>query len=617
MFEHIPSSEEIRAMSKNELNQLAQDLRTFIIDKTAQKGGHLASNLGTVELTIALFSSFDFPKDKVIFDVGHQCYSYKLLSGRMDGFDSLRDLNGMSGFPKRRESEYDAFDTGHSSTAISAGLGYVRARDIQGEDFHVVSMIGDGSFTGGEAYEALNNAAGLNSNFIIILNDNEMSISKNVGGFGRYLMGIRAGRVYNRVKVSVKNHLSLTKLGQGVSTAISHLKDWIKEIIIPSGMFFENLGVTYLGPVDGHNIQEMCRIFKKAKNINRSVLIHVKTEKGKGYAPAEQNPAKFHGIGPFEVETGEEKQAHTGICYSNLFGETLVKMAETDDRICAITAAMTENTGLSEFRKNFKKRFFDVGIAEQHAVTFAAGLALGGLHPYVAIYSSFLQRAYDQILEDVCLQDLGVTFCIDRAGIVGRDGETHQGIFDLSYLSSIPNMTILAPSSGSEFVKMMEFSKNYQHPLAIRYPRGNAKFTEEDAEPISYGKGRVLKQGGMISVLCFGNQLDIGKEVFEKLTEKGYHPTLVDMRFVKPIDTELILDLTKSTSIFVSLEENVISGGAGMAVLNELMKIHYAGQFISSGIPDEFVPQGNPDELLNKYHMDATSIVEEIEKKLL
>jgi len=577
MLERVPSAEEIRQMSKEELRQLSNEVRSFIIEKTAQKGGHLGSNLGTVELTIALFSCFNFPQDKVIFDVGHQSYSYKLLSGRMADFDSLRDLGGLSGFPKRRESQFDSFDTGHSSTAISAGLGFVRSRDLKNDHYHVISVIGDGSFTGGEAYEALNNAAGLNTNFIIILNDNQMSISKNVGGFGRYLTGIRSGKIYNRMKTSVKNHLSASKLGQGVSTSISHLKDWMKEVFIPSGMFFENMGVTYLGPVDGHNIPELCRVFKRAKNLNRSVLIHVITEKGHGYEPALKNPAKYHGIGPFDVNTGEEYCKKDGISYSDLFGKTLVKMAQTEDSICAITAAMTENTGLADFRKQFKNRFFDVGIAEQHAVTFAAGLALSGMHPYVAIYSSFLQRAYDQVLEDVCIQEAPVTFCIDRAGIVGRDGETHQGTFDLSFLSSLPNMTVVAPSSGQELVSMLAFSKNYLKPLAIRYPRGiacekNAVLTEETIE---YGKANLLERGKDIALLSFGNQLETAKKVSQQLKEQGFQPSLADMRFVKPLDETLLQNLMEDHRLVVTLEDNVISGGAGMQVLHFLSQEKY------------------------------------------
>ncbi|MBO7364388.1 MAG: 1-deoxy-D-xylulose-5-phosphate synthase, partial [Lachnospiraceae bacterium] len=475
MLERVPSAEDIRGMSEKEIAVLAGEIRDFIIQKTAVKGGHLSSNLGTVELTLALFRSFDLPKDKVIWDVGHQSYAYKLLSGRMEGFDHLRDLHGMSGFPKVRESAYDCFDTGHSSTSLSAGIGFVKARDLLKQDYKVVSIIGDGSMTGGEAFEALNNAAVLKSNFIIVLNDNEMSISRNVGGLRKYLTEIRSAKGYNQAKENVKKTLSgIPRIGAGLVDKLSSFKDGLKEVLMPSGMVFENLGITYLGPVDGHDVMEMEKLFLRAKEMDRCVLIHVMTTKGKGYGPAESNPERYHGVNPFDPATGRPVSRKKGLTYSDVFGKFLVNAAKTAPDICAITAAMTCNVGLYSFRKHFPERFFDVGIAEQHAVTFAAGLAMAGLHPYVAVFSSFLQRAYDQIVHDVCMQDLPVVFGVDRAGIVGRDGETHQGAFDLAYLSSVPNMAVAAPKDGAELEAMLRFSLTYRHPLAIRYPRGLA-----------------------------------------------------------------------------------------------------------------------------------------------
>ena len=648
MLERVPTAEEIRNMDTKALNALSADLRSFLVEKTAQKGGHLASNLGAVELTVALFSVFDFPRDRVIFDVGHQSYTYKILSGRKDGFDHLRDLNGLSGFPKRNESPYDAFDTGHSSTSISAGLGMVTGRDLRGEDYNVISVIGDGSFTGGEVYEALNNAARLHSNYIIILNDNEMSISKNVGGMNRYLTNLRAGKGYNRAKDNVKRVLrSLPRIGENLVTGISNFKDSIKEIVIPRGMFFENLGITYLGPVNGHNIPEMQRIFKKAKELNRCVLIHVKTVKGKGYEPAEKKPEWFHGVNPFDIATGLPKKTPQGRSYSQVFGAFLDRAADAHPEVIGITAAMTENVGLTDYAAHHPERFFDVGIAEQHAVTFAAGLAVSGLHPYFAVFSSFLQRGFDQIVHDVAMQKLKVTFAIDRAGIVGRDGETHQGTFDIAYLLPVPNMTVMLPKDALEMEAMLEYSLRIDGPSTVRYPRGTAvedvssKFSW-DCTPmaatdvlsdrlnpeIRSGKAEILTvgrdldefhssgdrnpSGRKIVLLSFGTMFETAGKVCEKLTERHIFPAVVNMRFAKPFDEELVLTLSKEVLLFVTLEDGALRGGIGETVSAFLSSRGFDGKIINIGIPDRFVPQGNPEDLYRLLGMDADSVVTKI-----
>ncbi len=616
MLERVPSAEEIRAMNKDELRSLAQEIRQFIIEKTSVKGGHLASNLGAVELTLALFSVFDFPHDRVIFDVGHQSYTYKILSGRKDGFDHLRDLNGISGFPKRKESPYDSFDTGHSSTSVSAGLGMVMARDLQKDDYHVISVIGDGSFTGGEVFEALNNAAALKSNYIILLNDNEMSISRNVGGLNRYLTNLRAGKGYNRLKDIVKQ--AFRKL-PGLIKGISNFKDSIKEILMPRGMFFENIGIKYFGPVDGHNIPEMQRILQKAKDLNRCVLIHVKTMKGKGYEPSEKKPEWFHGVNAFDIATGLPLKAADGRSYSAVFGNFIDNAALTHPKIVAITAAMTENVGLTDFAAHFPERFFDVGIAEGHAVTFAAGLATSGLHPYFAVFSSFLQRGYDQIVHDVCMQDLPVTFCIDRAGIVGRDGETHQGAFDLAYLSGIPNMTVMAPRDALEMEEMLSFTLDFNRPSAVRYPRGKAKerLDKVRPQPIVYGEAELIERGSKIAVLSFGDRFNDALETVERLKQRGYRPSFVNMRFAKPWDEKLVDELSNDTELFITMEDGAIFGGIGEKISAHLSEKGYHGTVRNIGIPDRFVPQGNPDELYHLLKMDADGVMEIIENDLV
>ena len=474
ILEKINEVNDIKKLDSGELPLLAEEIRDFLIQKISLSGGHLASNLGVVELTMALHLAFDLPEDKLIWDVGHQSYTHKLLTGRREGFDTLRKYGGMSGFPKRKESSCDAFDTGHSSTSISAGLGYARARDIRGEDYHVVSVIGDGSLTGGMAYEALNNAARIKSNFIIVLNDNNMSISENVGGMSTYLGDLRTNEAYTGFKSGVTNTLNrIPVYGERIVKRLHKTKSGIKQLFIP-GMLFEEMGITYLGPVDGHNIQQMIRVFQEAKKLDEAVLVHVITKKGRGYAPAERHPARFHGAEPFDIETGLPTHKRTKANYTDIFSTVMRKLGDRNPNVVAITAAMPDGTGLARFRNMFPDRFFDVGIAEEHAVTFAAGLAAGGLIPVVAVYSSFLQRAYDQVLHDVCIQNLHVVFAIDRAGLVGSDGETHQGIFDLSYLSTIPNMCVMAPKNKWELSDMMKFAVDYTGPIALRYPRGEA-----------------------------------------------------------------------------------------------------------------------------------------------
>ena len=615
----VPTPEELRAMTEKEYKALARDIREFIIDKVSKKGGHLASNLGTVELSLALFASFDFPEDKVIFDVGHQCYTYKILSGRIDEFDTLREFNGLSGFPKRAESPYDSFNTGHSSTSISAGLGMVAARDLLHQDHHVISVIGDGSMTGGMAFEALNNAASLKSNFIIILNDNNMSIAENAGGMHHYLMNMRAGKRYNQAKSSVKKTLNnIPGVGSGLVSFISNTKDSMKEMVLmPDGMVFENLGITYLGPVDGHDVSEMKKIFSRAKELPRAVIIHVKTRKGKGYAPAEKAPGFYHGVGPFDKASGKVLDSPKNPEYSEVFGKYMVEAGKKHPELVAITAAMGDNTGLSQFEHAFPDRFFDVGIAEQHAVTFAAGLAASGMHPVAAIYSSFLQRAYDQILHDVCIQDLPVTFCLDRAGLVGKDGETHQGIFDLSYLSAIPNMTVMAPKDASEFRDMLDFAISEPHPTAIRYPRGEActDFSESHMK-LEKGKAELLLEGSDIILLSVGEMVPKAVRVWELLSEKGLSAAVVNMRFVKPWDRELVERLSKDARLVVTMEDGILRGGFGESVAAAFEESGLEVPVLPVGIPDCFVPQGSVSELQKMLRMDPDSILERILQRI-
>ena len=612
-LEQINQVNDIKKLDKNEWNALAQEIREFLIEKISVTGGHLASNLGVVELTMAMHLAFDFPQDKVVWDVGHQSYTHKLLTGRKAGFDELRKYGGMSGFTKRKESDCDCFDTGHSSTSISAGIGLVKARDLLGGNYSVISVIGDGALTGGMAFEALNNASQLKSNFIIVLNDNQMSIAENVGGISQYLNGLRSAEGYNNFKEGLQNTLEkIPVYGEGLVRQLKKTKSGLKQLVIP-GMFFENMGITYLGPVDGHNMDQLIRAFNDAKKIRHAVLLHVCTKKGKGYAPAERHPSRFHGAEPFEIETGLPKHKRTKANYTDIFSTVMRKLGDRDDKVVAITAAMPDGTGLKRFRNMFPDRFFDVGIAEQHAVTFAAGLAAGGLKPVVAVYSSFLQRAYDQILHDVCIQNLHVVFAIDRAGLVGSDGETHQGIFDLSYLSSIPNMTVMAPKNKWELSDMLKFAVDYDGPIALRYPRGEAyDGLQEFRAPVEYGRSEMIYEEADIALLAVGSMVKMAEKVRDVLKETGYSCTLVNVRFVKPIDEELLEDLAKNHRLAVTMEENVRNGGFGDHVLEYVSDRELPLQVLNVALPDEYVEHGNVDLLYKEVGLDPELIAKRI-----
>ena len=567
-------------------------------------------------MTMALHLFLNLPEDKIIWDVGHQSYTHKLLTGRREGFETLRKFGGMSGFPKRKESCCDAFDTGHSSTSISAGLGLVKARDIRGEKNTIVSVIGDGSLTGGMAYEAMNNAARMDTNFIIVLNDNNMSISENVGGVSKYLNSIRTADNYLNLKEGIYQSLLKKKHGSAIVDVIRKTKSSFKQLVIP-GMFFEDMGITYLGPVDGHDIPAMLQVFKEAKRCKSAVLVHVLTQKGKGYEPAERHPARFHGAEPFDIATGVPKHKKIKANYTDVFSTVMVKLGQRNDKVVAITAAMPDGTGLKRFRNVYPDRFFDVGIAEQHAVTFAAGLAAGGMIPIVAVYSSFLQRAYDQILHDVCIQNLPVVFAVDRAGIVGSDGETHQGIFDLSYLSSIPNMHIMAPKNKWELSDMMKFAVKFGAPIAVRYPRGEAyDGLSEFREPIEYGKSEMIFEEDEIALLAVGSMVKTATEVRNALKEKGYHVTLVNGRFIKPIDTQMLDRLSQNHKLLVTMEENVESGGFGEKVRSYIDENGYNLSVLSVCVPDEYVEHGNVEILRKEIGIDAESVINKIIQKM-
>ena len=615
ILEKINKPNDIKRINKEDYPLLAQEIRDFLVDSISSTGGHLASNLGTVELTMALHLSLNLPEDKIIWDVGHQAYTHKILTGRREQFDSLRQFGGLSGFPKRHESDCDSFDTGHSSTSISAGLGLVKARDLKGGKETIVSVIGDGAMTGGMVYEAINNAGRLNTNFIIILNDNNMSISENVGGFSNNLNNIRMAAGYNILKDGVSDALSdIPLVGSGIKNTVSRTKSSMKQFFLDSNMLFENMGVTYIGPVDGHNINQMVRMIRKAKRMQSAVLIHVLTTKGKGYRPAEQNPAAYHGVEPFETVTGKPKQEKKARSYTDVFSSSILKLAENHEDVTAITAAMVGGTGLKKFAKKYPERFFDVGIAEEHAVTFAAGLAAGGLKPYVAIYSSFLQRAYDQILHDVCIQRLPVVFAVDRAGLVGNDGETHQGIFDLSYLSSIPGLVVCAPKNRYELEDMLAFSYSYDAPIAIRYPRGEAwTGMKEQRQEIRLGESEVVIEGSPASDIAI---LAVGSMVKTAAWVAGHmkiQPRVVNMRFVQPIDRVQISKIAASYSTIVCMEENVLNGGFSEKVENYLAEIQYKGRVKHFAIPNCYVEHGNTDALMKMLGLDGESIYRELE----
>ena len=616
ILETIEKENDIKKVAPENWNLLAEEIRQFLIHKISVTGGHLGSNLGAVELTMALHLSLNLPEDKIVWDVGHQSYTHKILTGRKAGFENLRKYGGMSGFPKRKESDCDCFDTGHSSTSISAGLGLVKARDIMHQDHTVVSVIGDGSLTGGMAYEALNNAARMKSNFIIVLNDNNMSISENVGGVSKYLNNIRTADKYLDLKEGIYNSLKETRIGDPIVESIRRAKSSVKQLVIP-GMFFEDMGITYLGPVDGHNIPAMLKVFKEAKRVKSAVLVHVITHKGKGFIPAERHPARFHGAEPFDIETGLPLKQKTKSNYTDVFSTVMCKQGDRNDKIVAITAAMPDGTGLKRFHNMYPDRFFDVGIAEEHAVTFAAGLAAGGLQPVVAMYSSFLQRAYDQILHDVCIQNLPVVFAIDRAGLVGSDGETHQGIFDLSYLSSIPNMHIMAPKNKWELSNMLKFAIDFQGPIALRYPRGEAfDGLREHREPIILGMGEWIYHEKDIVLVAVGSMVKTALAVREALQLKGYACSIINARFVKPIDTEILNEAVKDHSLIVTMEENVASGGFGEKVREYLDESGYQGSLLTISIPDEYVEHGNVEILREEVGIDAYSIQRRIEEVL-
>ena len=613
VLEKIQKENDIKKLTHKELELLKDEIRQFLIESISVTGGHLASNLGVVELTMALHLCFDLPKDKIVWDVGHQSYTHKILTGRKDGFSSLRQYGGMSGFPKTDESDCDCFNTGHSSTSISAGLGLATARQVTGEDYHVVSVIGDGALTGGMAYEALNNASSVKGNFIIVLNDNNMSISENVGGISQYLSGFRTADAYRDFKNNVMNSLNHIPIyGERMVKHIRNTKSSIKQLFIP-GMFFEEMGIIYLGPVDGSDINEMRRVFDEAKRVDGPVLVHVLTKKGAGYGPAERYPSRFHGAEPFVIETGLPKNKRTKANYTDVFSTVMKKLGERNPKVVAITAAMAEGTGLRRFHRNFPDRFFDVGIAEAHATTFAAGLAKSGLIPVFAVYSSFLQRAFDQILHDVCIQNLHVIFAIDRAGLVGSDGETHQGIFDISYLSVIPNMTIMAPKNKWELSDMMKFAVAYDGPIALRYPRGAAyDGLKEIRQPIELAKSELIRKGSTVAIMALGSMVKTAVDVVKLLEAEGISATLINARFAMPFDKEAIKELPAEHSLLVTMEENVQSGGFGEHVTEYVKTNGIALEVLTVALPDCYVEHGNVEVLKKELHVDAKSVAKRI-----
>ncbi len=611
LLEKIKQPNDIKQFDVEDWIPLADEIRNFLLEHVSKTGGHLASNLGCVELTMALHLVLNLPKDKIIWDVGHQCYTHKLLTGRQQEFDTLRQLGGMSGFPKRKESETDVFETGHSSTSISAAIGMAKANELKGEDGTVVAVIGDGSLTGGLAYEALNNLGRLRSSCMIVLNDNDMSIDKNVGGMSGYLNKIRVGQAYNDVKSGVeKGLLNIPGIGEGIAKVIKRGKDSIKELLVP-GMFFEDLGITYIGPIDGHNISQMLDTFEAAIRLKRPVVVHVKTIKGKGYGYAQRHPKYFHGVEPFDLQTGKAYKKKEKMSNTDVFGRKMLALGEEYRNLVAITAAMASGTGLEKFANVYPKRFFDVGIAEQHAVTFAAGLSSAGMIPVVAVYSSFLQRAYDQILHDVCLQKLHVIFAIDRSGLVGQDGATHQGIFDISYLSQLPNMTVIAPKNRYEITKAMEYAVEFQGPVAIMYSRGDAYYELKDfQEPFQHGKSELLYQGKKVAVIAVGNMVEEVNTAYEGLCREGLYFTFVNARFIKPLDTSMLDWLADRHDVIVTVEEHIYQGGYGQAVSAYFMEENRKDIMVHNlAIRDEFVEHGSIEELRKRLGLDAGHIV--------
>ena len=618
ILSQVSKADDVKKLDSRELYKLSDEIRQFMIKSLSKTGGHLASNLGVVELTLALHKVFESPKDKLIWDVGHQTYVHKIITGRKEKFDTIRQYKGLSGFPKRNESIHDTFETGHSSTSISAGLGFALSRDIKKEDYHVVSIIGDGAMTAGMAFEALNHAGDIKTNLIVVLNDNEMSISENVGGLSHYLNKLRTEPTYFKVKKDVEHVLcSIPSVGKKVFKTAERAKDSVKYFFVP-GMLFEDLGFKYLGPIDGHNIDELINVFNRAKKVKGPVLVHILTKKGKGYKPAELNPDKYHSAAPFVIETGETKKKSSDKKYSEIFGDTLVELAKDNEKIVAITAAMPAGTGLCKFKKQYPKRFFDVGIAEQHGVTLAAGFAANGLKPFFVVYSTFLQRGYDQVIHDVCIQNLPVVFAIDRAGLVGADGETHQGVFDYSFLSNIPNMTMVAPKDEEELKKMIKFSLTHNGPIAIRYPRGNSCNIETMSvdNEIELGKSEILKEGKNIAIIAIGKMVEYGVKVSEILEKDNIDITLINGRFIKPLDKKMISKVARKHKLIITLEDNIKIGGFGSNINDVLIKNNFSGEVINIGIPDKFVEHGNVEKLFIENGMDEVSIAKLIKEKV-
>lgn len=617
ILDRIHSPEDVKQLKERELKQLAGEIREYIINTVSETGGHLASNLGVVELSLALHKVFNSPKDKIIWDVGHQAYIHKLLTGRKENLKTLRRMGGLSGFPKRAESEHDIFETGHSSTSISAALGVAKARDLAGEDYNVIAVIGDGSLTGGMAFEALNHAGDFPTKLIVILNDNNMSISNNIGGMANYLSKIRTVPAYFKLKTRVGSVLKkIPMLGSPIFNSAEKLKNWFKYLLVP-GIIFEELGFKYFGPIDGHDIHNLEYVLSRAKSYNGyPVFIHVITTKGKGYEKAETNPTKYHGVSPFDIESGMSKSSSEGRSYSNVFGDWITKAANKDPRVAAVTAAMPEGTGLTKFAQQHKERFFDVGIAEQHAVTFSAGLAVGGYKPYFAVYSTFLQRAYDQILHDVCIQKLPVTFAIDRAGVVGADGETHHGVFDIAYLRHMPNITIMSPKDGYEMEQMLDMSLDLDSPCAIRYPRDNENNYEEFKSPLVRGKSEVLLKGSDAAIIAEGRMVRNAYQACMLLKDKGISLTLINARFIKPLDEEMLLQTADSFKTVFTVEDSVLYGGMGSSILefynsrNITMDVHILAY------EDKFITHGEIEELHHLHQLDAEGIAARIEKQL-
>ena len=612
LLDTINSPADVKALTEEQLVQLAGEIRQLIIEVTSKNGGHLAPNLGVVELSLALHKVFSTPKDKIVYDVGHQAYIHKIVTGRRDMFHTLRQYGGLSGFPKRSESEHDAFGVGHSSTSISAALGMAVARDVKGEDYDVVAVIGDGSMTGGMAFEALNNAGDLRKRMIVVLNDNEMSISKNVGAMSEYLYQLRTGETYNRIKHDLEGWLGNVDFGGDVLKVLRRIKGSVKNLMLPT-CIFEELGFTYLGPIDGHDIHSLIEVLEAAKNLDEPVLIHVITKKGKGYAPAEESPNKFHVTGPFEVETGKKiANPNAPITYTEVFGNTVIELAKEDENIVAITAAMPDGTGLTPFSKEFPKRFFDVGIAEQHAVTAAAGMAAAGLNPVVAIYSTFMQRAYDSVMHDICMQNLHVSLCLDRAGLVGDDGFTHHGVFDYAYLRSMPNMTVMAPKDEDELRHMLKTAVGMNGPVAVRYPRGSGVGValSDSLNTLPIGKAEVLREGSDVSLWAIGTMVESAMKLAEKLAEQGINAGVVNMRFAKPIDKELLLAHAEKYKNIVTLEEGCLRGGVGSAVLEALNEARLLGtcKVLNFGIPDEFILHGDKQRLFQDIGLDVETM---------